>query len=100
MKEKVEILEKTVIELTNKIADLGLVVSERYEQLDKVVPALVRKVLSLESEEKDLKNKTVKEKDCTFDMNDPKVLGFKVDLESFKASDIKIACNLLRLTQG
>ena len=50
MKEKVEILEKTVIELTNKIADLGLAVSERYEQLDKVVPALVKKVLSLESE--------------------------------------------------
>ena len=41
-----------MIELINEIADLGLLVSERYEQLDKVVPALVRKVLSLETEVK------------------------------------------------
>ena len=44
LKEKLEILEKTVVELTNKVE------SEKIQQLEKVVKAMCRKVLCLESE--------------------------------------------------
>ena len=52
MKEKVEVLEKTVSELTNKLEAKNLV------QLKKVVLALTRKVLGLETEVEVMKDKT------------------------------------------
>ena len=56
LKEKVENLEKTVIELTKKGESI------RLEPLEKVVHALTRKVLELEGIIRDMKNKTVKDK--------------------------------------
>ena len=52
MKEKVEVLEKTVSELTKKMEAKNLV------QLKKVVLALTRKVLGLETEVEVMKDKT------------------------------------------
>jgi hypothetical protein len=75
LKEKVENLEKTVIELTKKGE------SVRLEPLEKVVHALTRKVLELECIIKDMKNKTVRDKvlnetpiaeESSFDHNDIK----------------------------
>ena len=51
LKEKVERLEKTVIELTKKVE------SDQIKQLETVVKALSRKILSLEGKVKDMKNK-------------------------------------------
>ena len=74
MKEKVEILEKTVANLTNKAASEK---TEQLEKLEKVVHALVRKVLSLESEVDKMKSKAGTdmagiEKDSSFNINDIK----------------------------
>jgi hypothetical protein len=76
LKVKVEILEKTVIDLTNKIE------TKNIEQLEKVVHALTRKVLSLEHEIDMIKsntetnNKVVKEKclakESSFNISDIK----------------------------
>ena len=52
MKEKIAFLEKMVADFTNKEARKD---NEKVEQLEIVVKALVRKVLSLESELKDMK---------------------------------------------
>ena len=49
LKDKIDNLEKTVAKVSKEI--------EKYEQLDKALKAMVRKVLSLESEVLDLKNK-------------------------------------------
>ena len=74
LKEKVEILEKTVIELKNKV--------QRKEQLETVLHALTRKVLSLEKEMieskikyrtvKDVSNKNCPTKESSFNHNDIK----------------------------
>ena len=55
-----------MVELTNKVE------SEKFQQLEKVVKALSRKVLSLESELKELKNKSEEEKGISFNINDVK----------------------------
>ena len=55
--EKVNLLEKTVNELNKKVE------SKQIKQLEKVVHALTRKVLWLENEVKERKNKTETEKE-------------------------------------
>ena len=54
LKEKINHLENTVEELTNKVEGMNV---DKLEQMDKVVRALVRKVLSLESDLEEMKNK-------------------------------------------
>ena len=53
LQEKVDLLENSVNELTRKVEDMK---AEKFEPLDKVVRALVRKVLSLETELEELKS--------------------------------------------
>ena len=55
-----------MVELTNKVE------GEKFQQLEKVVKALSQKVLSLESELKELKNKSEEEKGISFNINDVK----------------------------
>ena len=52
MKEKVNQRENTVAELCNKVEGMK---ADKFEQLDKVVRALVWKVVSLESELEEVK---------------------------------------------
>ena len=59
MKQKVEVLEKLVTELTNKVVSSE---AEKVEKLEVVVRAMSQKVLSLESELQEIKknNKLIK----------------------------------------
>ena len=95
LKEKVEILEKTVNELTNKTE------TKKLEQLEKVMHALTRKVLSLEHEIEVMKNRAETDKkllkdntltkESSFNINDikyssstPKTMKNKVEQETSK----------------
>ena len=57
LKEKIEILENTVKDLSNSISE-----SKKLDQIEKVLHALKRKVLSLEDEFKVMKNKKATDK--------------------------------------
>ena len=57
MKEKIEILENTVKDLSNSVSE-----SKKVDQIEKVLHALTRKVLSLEDEFKVMKNKKTVER--------------------------------------
>ena len=76
LKEKVEILEKTVIELSNKVEGKEL------ERIEKVLHALTRKVLYLENEMKNIRNKQETAKDVLNENCNTKE-------SSFNYSDIK-----------
>ena len=76
LKEKVEILEKTVIDLNKKVE------SKELERCEKVLHALTRKVLYLENEMKELKNKKENIKDVMNENHD------KTE-SSFNHNDIK-----------
>ena len=54
LKEKINHLENTMEELTNKVKGMNV---DKLEQIDKVVRALVRKVLRLESNLEEMKMK-------------------------------------------
>ena len=105
MKDQVEVLEKRVNDLTNMIE------SKKLEQLEKVVHALTRKVLSLEDQVKVIKNKKetdqeeIKEKcftrESSFNHEDimsstPKDLKEKVkdknEEDLFKCKECKYKC--------
>ena len=60
MKKKVEVLEKLVTELTNKVVTME---TDTVEKLQVVVRAMSRKVLSLESEIQNIKNTNKPSKD-------------------------------------
>ena len=59
MKDKVNQLENTVADLSNKVEGMK---ANQFEQLDKVVRALVQKVLSLECELEEVKENSMQRK--------------------------------------
>ena len=59
MKDKVNQLENTVADLSNKVEGMK---ADQFEQLDKVVRALVQKVLSLECELEEVKKNSMQRK--------------------------------------
>ena len=56
---KVNQLDNTVADLSNKVEGMK---ADKFEQLDKVVRALVRKVLSLECELEEVKKNSMQRK--------------------------------------
>ena len=93
MKDKVNQLENTVADLSNKVEGMK---ADQFEQLDKVVRALVRKVLSLECElEEVIKNsmqrKVVEENDESTKVKEKEI--DKVNEFSVHFDDIKDACS-------
>ena len=103
LKEKVDLLENSVVELNDKVECMK---GEKFEQLDKVVRALTRKVLSLENELEELKRnsvprKVVKEPGVSNKVKEKKVETREVELEencsknkaSFHNNDIKDKCS-------
>ena len=93
MKEKLEMLEKTVVELTNKEE------SEKVQQLEKVVKAMCRKVLSLEKEIKDMKKKHETEEEPSFNMNDIKYCSSTPKDDKEKVKKVNSEEDLLTCTE-
>ena len=58
MKETLDILQKKVLELTTKVANLE---ADKVEQLQKVVKAMSRKVISLECQVKEMKRNSLED---------------------------------------
>ena len=99
LKERINHLENTVEELTNKVEGMNV---DKSEQMDKVVRALARKVLSLESDLEEMKrNKEIKGLGATNENKIKTIETEKSDLNencsinkvSFHNNDIKDSCS-------
>ena len=106
LKEKINHLENTVEELTNKVEGMNV---DKLEQMDKVVRALVRKVLSLESNLEEMKRK--KEIEGLGATNEVKIKEIETEKSELKENcsinkvlfhnnDIKDSCSTPKKNKG